>query len=126
MSWPWVSPDAQWPPQLDALKRDLGIEANDTRDDGALQEMLDAAVAWVQEQRRGDLNFEGHPDSLLPAPPASVRLGTVRLAGRWHTRRRSPDGLVDLGSELGSSRVPTVDPDIERQLAVGRFRNPMI
>lgn len=56
----------------------------------------------------------------LPAPDADLVLGTLRLAGRWHTRRRSPDGLVGVG-ELGSTRVPLVDPDIQQLLRIGRW-----
>jgi hypothetical protein len=52
-------------------------------------------------------------------------LGTVRLAARWHNRRRSPDGMLDMG-ELGNARIPTGDPDIERLLGIARFRGPMV
>jgi hypothetical protein len=33
--------------------------------------------------------------------------------------------MVDMG-ELGTTRVPSVDPDIERLLGIGRFRAPMV
>jgi hypothetical protein len=33
---------------------------------------------------------------------------------------------VDLGNDLGSARVPSVDPDIERLLGIGRYRGPMV
>lgn len=59
-----------------------------------------------------------------PAPPADLKLGTLRLAGRLHSRRRSPDGLVFAG-DYGSSRIPAIDPDIERLLGIGRFRGPV-
>lgn len=55
------------------------------------------------------------------APTPDLILGTLRLAGRWHTRRRSPDGLVSM-AELGAARVPSFDPDIERLLKIGRYR----
>ncbi|MGL5909489.1 MAG: hypothetical protein ACRCZP_05775, partial [Phycicoccus sp.] len=93
--------------------------------DAALTDVLDAAVATVERVRGGSLNFTGDPLSLLPGPGADVALGTVRLAGRWHVRRRSPDGLV-AASELGSTRVPSFDPDIERLLGLGRYRSPVI
>lgn len=54
------------------------------------------------------------------APTPDLHLGTLRLAGRWHTRRRSPDGLVAM-AELGAARVPSFDPDIERLLKIGRY-----
>lgn len=115
-----------WPPELADLKRDLGIE--DTRDDATLGDQLSAAIAFVERVRQGAFNFAGDADPLssLPSPHEDLILGTVRLAGRWHTRRRSPDGLVNMGSELGSTRVPSFDPDIERLLGVGRYRDSVI
>jgi hypothetical protein len=112
-----------WPPQLQDLKDDLGL--SDGRDDVTLSTSLDAAVVYVEDARAGDFNFAADPDSLLPAPGSSIELGTIRLAGRWHNRRRSPDGLIDMG-ELGSARIPSVDSDLERLLGVGRFRAPMV
>lgn len=113
-----------WPPDLTALKDDMKIDASDTRDDVRLQQVLDAAVVVVERVRSGDFNFDAEPVSDLPAPTADLILGTLRLAGRWHTRRRSPDALIQAG-ELGTSRVPSFDPDIDRLLGVGRFRGPV-
>jgi hypothetical protein len=112
-----------WPPQLNELKQDRQID--DVRDDPRLSSVLSAAVAFVERVRGGDFNFSGDPDSLLPAPPDDLVVGTVRLAGRWHERGRSPDGLISMG-EFGSARVPSFDPDIERQLGIGRYRGPVI
>lgn len=114
-----------WPPELTDLKRDLKRGDDDTADDEALQDDLNAAISYVEEQRAGDLNFAADPESTLPDPSDHVLLGTVRLAGRWNVRRNSPDGLVDMG-ELGQGRVPSVDPDIERMLGIGRWRRPMV
>ena len=122
-------PTAAWPPLLAELRDDLGLAADDVRDDARLQIVLDAAVAVVERSLDGDYNFTGAvpvpPAPVLPAPPVNVRLGTVRYAGRWHNRRRSPEGLVDMG-ELGSARIPSFDPDIEALLGVGRHRPPMV
>lgn len=107
-----------WPPVLADLKLDLGVE--DDRDDPRLGQVLDAAVGFVQRVRAGDFNFDADPESTLPAPTADLVLGTLRLAGRYHTRRRSPDGLVQM-AELGASRVSSYDPDIDRLLGIGRF-----
>ncbi|MFI5607774.1 head-tail connector protein [Amycolatopsis sp. NPDC051903] len=109
-----------WPPTLEQLKADLKIPT--TSDDPVLQQNLDAAVAFV-EGVRSDLDFADEPEG--PAPDSQVILGTVRLAGRWFTRRRSPEALVDMG-ELGSTRVPSFDPDIERLLRIGRYRGPVV
>lgn len=110
-----------WPPQL----QDVKGAATDSRDDVALQDALDAAVAYVEEARAGDFNFTGSSLSLLPVPDPKVFRGTVQLARRWFQRLSSPEGLVDMG-ELGTARIPSVDPDIERQLGIGRFRGPMV
>lgn len=112
-----------WPPDLDALKTEL--KSPDGRDDAALDACLAAAIAYVEDARAGDFNFLAVPGSLLPAPGPDLELGTIRLAVRWHDRRRSPDGLVD-GGEFGTARVPTLDVDLERLLGVGRFRAPMV
>lgn len=109
-----------WPPTLDALKRDAAID--DTRDDVELQAQLDAAVSFVERARAGAFAFEGQVG--LPAPGADLELGTIRLAVRWQTRRRSPDGLIAM-AELGSSRVPSFDADIERLLGIGRYAGPV-
>lgn len=111
-----------WPPDLAALKVDAGVP--DDRDDARLQQVLDAAVGLV-ERVRPTFNYAGDLDSELPAPTEDLALGTLRLAGRWHTRRRSPDGLVAAG-EFGTSRVPAFDADIERLLGIGRYAGPVI
>jgi hypothetical protein len=106
-----------WPPVLPDLKADIDID--DTADDVLLQLQLDAAVTFVERFHDGRFNFDADPLVDLPAPGADLELGTIRLAGRWHTRRRSPDGLVSM-AELGSGRVPSFDPDIDRLLRIGR------
>lgn len=113
-----------WPPTLDELKVDRKIDLDDTRDDTALQAELDAAVSFVERVRPG-FRYVEDATSDAPAPTADIRLGTIRLASRWYDRRKSPDGLVFQGQELGSSRVPSVDPDIERMLGIGRYRGPV-
>lgn len=111
-----------WPPILDELKADRGIESSDVRDDERLQMVLDAAVSFV-ERVRPDLKYDAtDPNQLeLPEPGGDVRLGTLRLAGRWHDRRRSPDGMVAM-AELGVGRVSTFDGDIDRLLRIGRHQ----
>ncbi|WP_435582916.1 phage head-tail connector protein [Amycolatopsis thermoflava] len=110
-----------WPPELTELKADLKI--GDDRDDVVLQRQLDASVTFVQRVQPG-FNYDDDPTVDLPEPDADLVLGTVRLAGRWFTRRRSPDALVAMG-ELGSARIPSFDPDIERLLRIGRYRGPV-
>lgn len=111
-----------WPPSLDELKLDAGIP--DTRDDEKLDLVLAAAVAFVERVRGASFNFSGDLGSALPDPTDDIVLGTIRLAVRWHNRRRSPDALVDM-ADIGSARVPSFDPDIERLLGIGKFRGPV-
>lgn len=123
-----------WPPQLADLKHEMKI--SDSRDDSRLQVSLDAAMERVSELRAGDFDFSGLPpladvdltddEVPLPAPTHRICLWTLRLAWRWYTRTKSPDGLVDQGNDLGSARIPSVDPDIEAGLGVGRAREPMV
>lgn len=114
-----------WPPELDALKADMKIA--DERDDERLQQVLDAAVVFVQHVHSGTFEFDlaANPLSALPEPDADIELGTLRLAGRWHIRRRSPDALIAAG-DLGQTRVPSFDPDIDRLLRIGRYRGAVI
>lgn len=115
---------SNWPPKLLALKADMDIDADDERDDEALQRMLDASVAFVQSVRPR-INYDHDPLSERPAPGADLVLGTLRLAGRWYTRRRSPDGLIEM-AELGSARVPSFDPDLEKLLRIGRWAKAVV
>lgn len=113
-----------WPPTLTDIKDDLKIEESDTRDDDRLTVVLNAAVAFV-ERVRPSFNYDSDPLSDDPDPTGDLFLGTVRLAGRWHIRRRSPDGLIQM-ADFGASRVPSFDPDIERLLGVGKFAKSVV
>ena len=118
-----------WPPTLTEFKdhlrsREETLDALDS-DDTRLQPPLDAAVAEVQRIHRGRFNFDGDLGSVKPEPSAGMVLGTLMLAARLHIRKRSPDGMIDMG-ELGSSRVPSFDPDIDRMLRIGRHAIPVV
>lgn len=111
-----------WPPTLAELKEDRQIDQADQRHDGELAQVLAAAVAYVQDVKAGQFNmglFLDGEDELEP-PDAAIRLGTLRLAGRWHDRRRSPDGMIN-AQEMGATRVTSGDSDIDRMLRLGRF-----
>lgn len=112
-----------WPPTLVELKRDMRI--TDTRDDARLTDELDAALAYVARVHEGRFNFDDDPFSSAPLPDADMALGVVRLAARWVTRGRSPDGLIQAG-DLGTTRVTSGDQDIDRKLRLGRFAPPVI
>ena len=87
-----------------------------------LERCFDAAVEFVERVHRGRFNFTGEI-SELPEPGFQFKFGTVMLARRWHTRRRSPQMLV-AAAEGGSARVPWTDEDINRLLRLGRHAIP--
>lgn len=113
-----------WPPVLDDLKSDLKIKLDDTRDDVRLSTELAAAVAYVERVHRGRVDFLDDDPTLRPVTD-DLHHGTVRLAGRWLARGRSPDGMVT-STEFGSVRVSSGDADIDRMLRVGKFARPVI
>lgn len=116
-----------WPPSLEELKVDQRVNASEStydRDDESLQQVLNAAVAFVEQVRAGELNFTSDLGSDLPDPTAALQLGTIRLALRWHARRDSVDGLIN-SAEFGIGRIPSIDADIERLLGIGRYRGPV-
>lgn len=111
-----------WPPTLPQLRKDRGLADDETREDAELLQVLEAAVAFV-ERVRPEFNYVADPLSEKPEPTADHVLGTIRLAGRWHDRRRAPNGQTAM-AELGRTSVPSVDPDISRLLRIGRFAPP--
>lgn len=89
-----------------------------------LERVFDAAVEFVESTHAGRFDFGGGPyEPPLPNPGLLMRWGTVMLARRWHTRRRSPEMLV-AAADQGSARVPWSDPDINRALRLGRNAFP--
>lgn len=115
-----------WPPDVEDLALDLKVDpAELTHADLArMGSDLAAAIAKVSELRGSSFNFTDDLLSDLPVPTADITLGVLRLAGRWYARRRSPDGLIGAG-ELGTSRIPAFDADIERLLGIGRYAGPV-
>lgn len=111
-----------WPPPLADLKADMSVP--DNRDDELLQANLDAAVDFV-ERVRSDVDYGQFPLPGAKVPTADLALGTIRLAARWFTRRRSPEALVDM-ADLGSARIPSFDADIDRLLRIGRHARAII
>lgn len=113
-----------WPPDLTRLKTDLGV--TDDRDNAVLAEQLAAAVAFVERTHRGRYEFDVlFGVTGLPLPGPEMELGTIRLAGRWWSRRRSPDGVIAMG-EVGTQNIPGFDSDLERMLEMGRYGGSMI
>lgn len=106
-----------WPPTVADVKEDADIPVD--TDDDRLAMTVAAAVAFVQDKRKR-FNYTGDVQSDLPAPTDDLWLGTVRLAGRWHTRRRSSAGQI-YGGDGASDTVPYVDPDIAQMLGIGKW-----
>lgn len=92
-----------------------------------LERVFDAAVEFVEIIHSGRFDFGGGPYvPPLPEPGKLMKWGTVMLARRWHTRRRSPDGLTVSSGETGSARIPSFDDDINRALKLGRHQYPSV
>lgn len=94
---------------------DLSDIADEVMDAGAADEAwagaVEAAAEFVQE-RRPDVTYTD------PATAgARIRLGTARLAQRWHARRTSPMGQAGFSDFAGG--ILRHDPDIALQLGLG-------
>lgn len=113
---------ADWPPQLAALKLDMKIDADEDRFNVALQMTLDAAVAYVQRVRKGEVDFDAPDDPAegLDGVDDDLVLGTLRYARRIDVRRESPSGMV-VTDQLGTTPVAGWDADIEKLLRIGRY-----
>jgi hypothetical protein len=114
---------------LDELVNELQEDA-DTEEELSDAERLrlvrvfDAAVEFVEIIHGARFNFTGQI-SPLPLPRKTIILGTLMLAKRWHTRRRSPEMLV-AAADMGAARVPWIDEDINRLLKLGRHAYPEV
>ena len=118
---PEVEAFGVWPPSLSDLKVDMGDrdDQDDTYDDRQSM-VLDAAVAHVRRIKRTvyDVAAEEQSGVDLPPPPATLVLGTLRLAARLHSRRGTWDNMIRVGD--GAAIVASYDSDIERLLETGR------
>lgn len=113
---------------LDAarVKAILGTELASDVDTDALEEACTATRSYV-EGIRSDLivalEDPDNPGEFLPAaftPTPSVTYGAAMLAYRWYTRRKSPLGVLGFTDD-GASGILRDDPDIARQLGIGRY-----
>lgn len=73
---------------------------------------VEAAAEWVQDNRP-DVTYTG-----AATVGATIRLGTARLAQRWHARRTSPMGQAGFSDFAGG--ILRHDPDIALQLGLGK------
>lgn len=111
-----------WPPTLADLKSHRDIEPDDVSDDANLSRELAAAIAYVAGIGAGEWDFAGD-DPLLPAPDASMELGTLMLASRWYDRRQSPTNTFAI-ADGASAPIPGYDNDISRLCRLGAFAPP--
>lgn len=120
-----TAPDPhRWPPTLTELKVDAVID--DARDDARLSAELEAAIAYIEGVRGGQVDFTGLADPAPKArPTATLRLGTIRLALRWHARGRSPDGMI-ASTDGPTTRVSSGDVDIDKMCRIGRYALPVL
>lgn len=73
---------------------------------------VEASAEWVENQRK-DVTYTD-----ADTVGALIRLGTARLAQRWHARRTSPMGQAGFADFAGG--ILRYDPDIAAQLGIGR------
>lgn len=77
-----------------------------------------APVPQVDDEGQPVVDDEGEP--VLGAPASLVQ--AVKLqAARYLARRRSPDGLVNIGSDFGPSRIPITDRDVQDAMSSYRM-----
>lgn len=107
----------------DRAKAILGASLSADLDTEALEEACTAARDYV-ERKRGDLFLPVDPPTdpvtYEFTPTGSVTYGTAMLAYRWYTRRKSPLGVLGFTDD-GASGILRDDPDIARQLGIGKF-----
>lgn len=116
-----------WPPCLEDLKTDMQRDGQVDVSDQGLQMQLDAAIRFVINTCGWRLNLGGSEsgESTRSDPDYDLILGTLRLAARWQTRKRSPDGMIPGGPDLGDNRVTSFDEDIDRLLRIGARHTPI-
>lgn len=85
--------------------------------DALVTQAVDAANAWVRQQRVADIDAAEWP--------ADVELGTVMLSARLYRRRNSPDGVQAM-TDAGAAYVARSDPDIAMLLQVGAYARPAV
>ena len=71
------------------------------------------AAEWYVEGRRPDVDYL--------AVPGDIRAGASMLAGRWYSRRNSPNGIAGSSFDTGTY-VPRTDRDIEMLLGLRQPR----
>lgn len=110
-----------WPPTADEVMRELRITTLDADQAMVLQDSLDAAVDYV-EDNRPDLWAD---DPAVFHETSRIHRGTVRYAGRLYTRAINTSG-VDPVTGLGTPPTYALDADIAQLLGTLRYRRPAV
>lgn len=92
----------------------VGRDLGDAVDEEAMSQVVDAVNAHISTI--APKAVANDPDFDEP-----VRLAALLLAGRWYSRRNSPDGLVGFG-DMGGTAIRSLDPDIRDLLRPYTFR----
>lgn len=107
------------PAGLPAVKLQLSIATEDTRDDARLQAIIDATNAMLRRYPSASIALQTSPASW----PADFALGAAMLCARLFKRRNSPAGVEAMG-QLGAAYVMRNDPDIAQLLRIGSYARP--
>lgn len=110
-----------WPPLAETL---TWLKLQPETPQAAAAELACKAAAGYVEEHRADL-LDATVAPAVYRPTDSVGFGTVLLAARLFARNGSPAGLASY-AEFGPAQVLRIDPDIERQLGLGRNAAPRI
>lgn len=103
------------------VKRQLGIDGIDERDDVLIQDCIDAAEPEVCRARLDSFDNAAVPP-VTPADHPDAYRGAVMLAARTVRRRNSPGGIESFGDSV--TYVAMYDPDVDRFLRRGKYRMP--
>lgn len=107
------------PTTVAAVKLQLGIAADDTRDDARLAEIVGAVNNVVGSMAVAQLvTVDG-------TWPPRAELGAAMLGARLFRRKNSPAGVESFGS-LGAAYVMRTDPDIAMMLGLGTYQAPQL
>lgn len=110
-----------WPPTVDDVRKELRIVALTPDATDIMQTSLDAAIAYVEDNRPDVWSPDGATFEATPR----IHKGTVRYAGRLYTRSVNQPG-IEASTELGTPPTYALDSDIAQLLGVMRYRRPSV
>lgn len=107
------------PTTVPAVKAQLGIAAEDIRDDTRLTATVAAVNSMVRTWRVSEaaVGSETWPDRIV--------YGSTLLAARYFRRKNSPAGVESMGAQ-GAVYVMRTDPDVAQLLQLGTHAHPTV